>query len=88
MIVWEVETGRQLRTFEYEGTCVAWSPDWSRFASGGRDGLVILWDMETGERLRKLEGHIGTVRGMTFSPDGTTLATGSSDGTVILWDVP
>jgi hypothetical protein len=65
---------------------VAFHPDGTRLATGGRDGAVWLWDLERDEEVARLPGHITYVWSLAFSPDGTTLASGSGDFTVRLWD--
>jgi WD40 repeat protein len=81
--LWEVETGRGLRTFvgHTEGVySVGLSGD-GRFAlSGGLDGTVRLWEVETGRCLRTFEGH--TVESMGLSGDGR-FALGGTE----LWEV-
>ena len=65
---------------------VAWSPDGSRLASAGRDGLVKIWDASTGRRIAELRGHTDVVFGIAWSPDGQRLASSSDDSTVRIWD--
>jgi len=67
-------------------TCVAWSPDGSRLASAGRDGLVKIWDPSTGRRIAELCGHTDVVLCVAWSPDGRQLASSSDDRTVRVWD--
>src|SRR5262249_27322029 len=65
---------------------VAFSPDGSRVASAGADGLVRVRDRRGPGQEFCLRGHAGEVMAVTFSPDGRRLASGGADGTVRLWD--
>jgi len=88
--LWDIESGRALRTLEGHGKgvlSVAFSPDGETLASGSGDETVHLWDVESGRALRTLEGHGNRVRSVAFSPDGQLLASGSDDETVRLWNV-
>ena len=49
---------------------LAFSPDGTRFASAGADGIVRIWDPATGEVRLALEGHSSAIFGVAFSPDG------------------
>jgi WD40 repeat protein/serine/threonine protein kinase len=73
-IVWDAETGQELRTLPGP-ICrrVAFSPDGRRLvSSGSTNGVwwVKLWDVKTGEELRTLK-EAGNA---AFSPDGKRLA--------------
>ena len=86
--VWDVNTGRHLRTLTGHTnrvTYVSFSPDGQTLVSGSWDGTVRVWDVNTGRHLRTLT--VSGVISISFSPDGQTLASGSLDGTVRLWDV-
>ena len=60
--VWDLETGRVLRTLEGHSHFVygvAVTPDGKRAVSASADKTLKVWDLETGRALRTLEGHYG-----------------------------
>jgi hypothetical protein len=90
MKLWEVSTGREIRTFRGDDsnvTAVAYSPDGRLALSGSTDGTVKLWDMITGKGRRMLKGHSAAVTAVAFSPDNRLALTGSKDQTCRLWDL-
>jgi WD40 repeat protein len=93
--LWNLATGRLagILSAPSDGTrrflaqAVAFSPDGSRLAAGGDDGVVNLWSTATRRLLgQPLAGHRGPVSSVVFSPDGKFLASGSADKTVRMWD--
>jgi WD40 repeat protein len=64
---------------------IVFSPDGSRVATAGSDGVVRLFDTTSGEQVLALRGHERAVARVAFSPDGTMLASESVDGTVRIW---
>jgi WD40 repeat protein len=64
---------------------LAYSPDGSIIASGGRNDPIRLWNAKTGQLLRTLPEHM--VWALAFSPDGARLASGGANKVVRLWDV-
>ena len=78
-IVPDLTAAKQLRT-------IAISPDRTKFATAGDDGLIRIWDIKTFKpSVAPLQGHNGAINSIAFSPTGAELASASSDGTVRLW---
>jgi WD40 repeat protein len=67
-------------------TCISFSPDGRKVASGSRDHMVKVWDASSGELLADCGGHRKEVTSVSFSPDGGKVASGSYDRTVKVWD--
>ena len=92
--LWEVNTGEMLwqhytaddNNPSYHTYGVAFSPDGSTVANGGRDHTIDLWDASTGDALRTLVGHTDVISRVVFSADGELLASASNDGTVRVWE--
>ncbi len=91
--LWEVATGRELRTSlrilsGHHGpiSAVVFSPNGRFLASASDDRTTRIWDVETGRELRRLEGHSHVVTATAISPDGRYLATASEDKTLRVWD--
>lgn len=82
----EVRESQILRGHSDDVYAVAFHPDATRLATGGRDGAVWLWDLAQGVDVVRLPGHKSYVWSLVFSPDGATLASGSWDNTIRLWD--
>ena len=88
--VWDLETGRCLRTLEGHADSVfacVFSPDGARVVSGADDGTLKVWDIETGRCLRTLEGHVDLVLACVISSDGARVVSGSGDRALKVWDL-
>jgi WD40 repeat protein len=65
--VWDLGTGRALRTLEgHSGSVngVAVTPDGRRAVSASDDKTLKVWDLDVGRLLRTLEGHDRGVSGV------------------------
>ncbi|MBL8795009.1 MAG: PQQ-binding-like beta-propeller repeat protein [Planctomycetia bacterium] len=90
----DLETGKELRTFgrpvsgdvtSYNhDECLAFSPDGSLVATGGKE--LRLWETATGNAVRSL-GDRRKVVSVAFAADGKTLYSGGGDQEIHLWDV-
>ena len=90
--VWDVETGRRIRTFESDSVsawAAAWSPDERHVFLGTRLGIMQMWDVDNGRRLHVFEGHHGLMRCIDVNSDGSRVLSGTAfrDTAVRLWDV-
>ena len=88
--LWDVKTGKLVRTFRGIGSqvnSVAFGPDSRMLAAGTQGNAVGIWDAVTGEHLRTISGHTSLVKSVVFGRDGNVLASGGWDGTVRLWNL-
>jgi serine/threonine-protein kinase len=87
-VLWDVRTGKQLRSLPAGGGPEAFSPDGILAAAGGYgDSRTTLRDPATGAKIALLDDHQeAVINGEAFSPDGKMLATSESDGVVQLWN--
>ena len=93
--VYELDSGQQL--FKQLGPrancCVRYSPDGSRLAVSGFDGIVHLCESEYGNRLLTLKstdsspGTISINSKVVFSPDGSRIATNNWLGAISVWSI-
>ena len=82
--LWEVPTGRCLRTFfgHIEGVW-ALGADTLRIVSGAQDRMTKVWDPRTGKCERTYTGHTGPITCIGLSD--SRLATGGEDGEVRMY---
>ena len=80
--IWEIESGRTLRTFSRPGGIdeLAVAPDGKSFATGLDNSTVQILDMENGQQLQAFAGFRFGVPRFAFSPDGSVLVAGEGIG--------
>jgi WD40 repeat protein/serine/threonine protein kinase len=88
--LWEVETGRCLRTFighaDMVGS-VCLSGDSQFVLSGSDDTTLKLWEVSTGKCLHTFSGHTSAVMSVCLSADSQFALSGGDDHTLKLWEV-
>jgi WD40 repeat protein len=62
------------------------SPDGSKVAMDGTDGVVRIYDVASGNLLVSVNASASAIRSVDWSPNGAFIATGGQDGTARLWD--
>ena len=67
--MWDLVQRRELQQLATGGeqTFATFSPDGTRIAATGRDGMPRIWDAASGALLQTLVGHHGTVWSAEFS---------------------
>lgn len=85
--VFEVATGKQVRSFEghtHHVLGVAWQADGKVLASCGADSVIKVWNLETGEQQRTIAGFGKEVTSINFQGVTPMLVSSSGDKTVRL----
>jgi WD40 repeat protein len=95
MILWDLNTGREIRTIGGVGADhIAISPDGHRAVTGGTNGVnatSILWNLDTGAMIHRFEGSSrscapGSGTCVDFSADGHYILSADSEKSIILWN--
>src|SRR5262249_54323635 len=87
--IFDVEKQQIVQTLKGNLTGIrqmVWSPDSTRLASSGMEGVIILWDVASGREIARLNDHVNLSRHAVFSPDGARIAVADSVGGVRLFD--
>ena len=94
--VWDIATGRLLRTLEHfaYNTAMAFAPDGRAIYAGYKDGSVKVWDPETGALTATMEAVAPSdevasgVPAIAIDPKREILFTGGQDGTIAAFELP
>jgi RNA polymerase sigma factor (sigma-70 family) len=89
IIVWNVETGKELRRIGVEELpgSVTLSPDGKKLAVVMAFGSAIrILDLESGQATTPAVGYLMSIPMAALTPDGRTAVTGSPLGPVFVWD--
>ncbi len=65
---------------------VAFSPDSTRLATAGKDGVVFVWEVATGRQLVLYAADGDDIACVAFSPDGKWIASGGTDKKLRVWE--
>lgn len=86
IVLWNLETGDQIRTFEGHQKVIrdiAFSSDDSMIASAGEDNLIILWSVHTGDSVITFSDHDQKeLNAVCFTRDNQMIVYGSQDKTI------
>lgn len=88
--IFDVDSGRQLRSIEGFGqyvASIAVTRDGTRCLAGSGDGTVRLLDLESGTEIRRIEAHSSRVEAVAFTHGDTRAFTGSDDSSFALFDL-
>ncbi|MGW7087377.1 WD40 repeat domain-containing serine/threonine protein kinase [Streptomyces sp. NPDC054871] len=86
--IWDLRTGRRLRTLRGPVRSLAFSADAARLLVGAGDGAIRLWDVGTGRCLRTFRGHQGKAGRVLWGAGDRFALSASLDNTVRLWRMP
>jgi WD40 repeat protein len=87
--LWEVSSGRELRTFNGHQSIVndvLFTPDDKQLISASRDRRIYFWDVLTGNIIKYYEQPDENIQRLALSPDGFYLAVGSDGDYINVYD--
>lgn len=90
ILVWDVETGKFVRSLEGSTEWVmslATSPDGKQIAAGGFDRTIRIWNLASGEKVKDIAANQQIIVALAWSPDGRLIASGGQDKKIRIWDV-
>ncbi|MES0139394.1 WD40 repeat domain-containing protein, partial [Mesorhizobium sp. M0016] len=85
--LWDVRTGRKLRTLDLPILAATFLPNSTRLAIGKDDGEIAIFDYMKDKIEKSLFGHVSRIYSLSTSVDGSLLISASADGAVKIWDL-
>jgi WD40 repeat protein len=92
--IWDALDGtllQQLPGHQGIATCIAWSVDGTRIATGGRtqkQGSLFVWDVQSGECIFAHEEEVEGISAIAWGASEDELISGDSKGKLSWWDIP
>lgn len=87
--LWDVASGKQLRSFQGHLTklsAVTARGDGGQIASGSEDGAIRIWDLNAVDEHRALTEATDSLWAVVYSPDGKHIAAAGSDLAIRVYD--
>ena len=87
--LWEVSSGRELRTYNGHQSIVndvLFTSDDKTLISASKDGHIYFWDVITGNIIKRYEQPKENILRLALSPDGNYLAVGSTGDKINVYD--
>jgi WD40 repeat protein len=85
VILWDVQSRSQSKTFKDVFNSLSFSPDGSLLATSARDNAIHIFDVQSGNETMTLSAHTDLVSAVAYSADGKLLASGGWDQSIYLW---
>lgn len=70
-----------------QATCLAFSSDGARLATGGTDGAIRIWELARAVEVADLQRHSGPIAALAFHPRENWLASAGADARVHIWNL-
>ena len=65
---------------------IAYSPDGTKFVTGGGDNQVVVWDAQTTSKKVRMSYHLDDIHAVGFTADGARVISAGDDRTIRMFD--